>query len=451
MKAVRTGLAVLVFALTFSQSTLIYAQDEEPADFEIQIPQEPVDLPEFYVEPEVVDLPEDLPVEEANVASVDSPDTSGYNATLWTVERNIGIGTKNPGAMLEVSGGALRVARQGDGATLLELVTERSWAIRQFGTGSHTALEFASVGGSRNKNMVVTTQGALILNGSWLRVSRQGDGEPLLELLSERSWMFRQLGTGAGTALELASIGGGGNKNFIINTIGRVGIGTTKPSAKLHIMGDAPADANSAQFAISSSDGHSMLLGRAASYGFVQSHNRDPLALNPLGNNVGIGTTAPQARLDVAGTTRTDILQIDNGGDLAEPFNVAGTDTVEPGMVVAIDPEHPGQLRIADNAYDHTVAGVVSGAGDIQPGLILQQEGTLADGEHPVALSGRVYVWADASNGAIVPGDLLTTSDTPGHAMKAADLEQAQGAILGKAMTELQSGTGLVLILVTLQ
>jgi hypothetical protein len=75
----------------------------------------------------------------------------------------------------------------------------------------------------------------------------------------------------------------------------------------------------------------------------------------------------------------------------------------------------------------------------------------VVDGEYPVALTGRVYVWADASNGAIVPGDLLTTSDIPGHAMKVMDYEQAQGAILGKAMSSLETGTGLVLILVSLQ
>jgi hypothetical protein len=166
---------------------------------------------------------------------------------------------------------------------------------------------------------------------------------------------------------------------------------------------------------------------------------------------VGIGTKYPQSTLHVKGTTTTQILKITGGGDLAEPFDVAGAATVEPGMVVAIDPAHPGQLRLADHAYDRTVAGVVSGAGGIQPGLILQQEGTLVAGEHPVALTGRVYVWADASHGAITPGDLLTTSDTPGHAMKVNDHALAQGAILGKAMTELKEGTGLVLILISLQ
>ena len=49
------------------------------------------------------------------------------------------------------------------------------------------------------------------------------------------------------------------------------------------------------------------------------------------------------------------------------------------------------------------------------------------------------------------PGDLLTTSDVPGHAMKVADHSKAQGAVLGKAMTGLKEGRGKVLVLVTLQ
>jgi hypothetical protein len=73
------------------------------------------------------------------------------------------------------------------------------------------------------------------------------------------------------------------------------------------------------------------------------------------------------------------------------------------------------------------------------------------EGDHHVALSGRVFVKADASAGPIRPGDLLTTSAVPGHAMKVADHDRAQGAVLGKAMTGLESGTGLVLVLVTLQ
>jgi hypothetical protein len=83
--------------------------------------------------------------------------------------------------------------------------------------------------------------------------------------------------------------------------------------------------------------------------------------------------------------------------------------------------------------------------------MLMGQAGSVADGQHPVALTGRVYGLLDADRGAIKPGDLVTTSDTPGHGMKASDPDQARGAIIGKAMTGLDHGKGLVLILVSLQ
>lgn len=155
-----------------------------------------------------------------------------------------------------------------------------------------------------------------------------------------------------------------------------------------------------------------------------------------------------------SGRTAMPVLQITGGSDLSEQFDVqAYRNRVRPapGMVVCIDAANPGELVVCGQAYSTVVAGVISGAGGVQPGMVMGQEGTAADGEHPVALTGRVYVQVDASQGAIRPGDLLTTSATPGHAMKAADRDRAQGAILGKAMTALDSGTGLVLVLVSLQ
>lgn len=161
-------------------------------------------------------------------------------------------------------------------------------------------------------------------------------------------------------------------------------------------------------------------------------------------------------RLDVFGRTATCTLEITAGCDVSEQFDVspaAGEVAVapEPGMVACIDPSRPGKLIVSTKAYDRTVAGILSGAGGVNVGMLLTQAGELTQGEHPVALTGRVWTYCDASLGAIQPGDLLTTSSTAGHAMKVADHTAAQGAIIGKAMTGLDDGRGLVLVLVNLQ
>ena len=154
-----------------------------------------------------------------------------------------------------------------------------------------------------------------------------------------------------------------------------------------------------------------------------------------------------------AGRTITPVLEITGGSDLSEQFEIRGIEaeiSPSPGMVVSIDPERPGELVVSNNAYDWRVAGIISGAGGLSPGMLMGQNGSDADGGYPVALSGRVYCWADASNGPIEPGDLLTTSETPGHAIKVTDHDRAHGAIIGKAMTGIEEGKGLVLVLVAL-
>jgi hypothetical protein len=156
------------------------------------------------------------------------------------------------------------------------------------------------------------------------------------------------------------------------------------------------------------------------------------------------------------GAVSVNVLEI-NGADLAERFDVSGgrgqarMSPVEAGMVVAIDPDRPGKLMVSEHDYDHGVAGVISGAGAIGPGVLMGGGVTEGDGVHPIALSGRVYCRVDTSGGPIRPGDLLTTSERRGHARRVTDYARGQGAVLGKAMGSLGEGTGLVLVLVTLQ
>lgn len=137
-----------------------------------------------------------------------------------------------------------------------------------------------------------------------------------------------------------------------------------------------------------------------------------------------------------------------SNADCAEEFDVSEGDEIEPGTVMVLDQE--GKLRQSREAYDKKVAGVISGAGDYKPGIVLDKQHS-QDKRLPVALMGKVYCKVDAESSPIAVGDLLTTSPTPGHAMKACDPLRAFGAVIGKALRPLTTGQGLIPILIALQ
>jgi hypothetical protein len=140
---------------------------------------------------------------------------------------------------------------------------------------------------------------------------------------------------------------------------------------------------------------------------------------------------------------------------------------VEAGDVLVIDPETPGQMSLARQASDPRAFGIVAA----DPGLVLgsgqpddsgterpgaetepygaQPSRTSTVSEVPVAHSGVTFCKADAGYGSIQPGDLLTTSPTPGHAMRSD--EPVPGTIIGKALESLDAGTGSIRVLVTLR
>ena len=149
------------------------------------------------------------------------------------------------------------------------------------------------------------------------------------------------------------------------------------------------------------------------------------------------------------------MFKVDNAGEVTAKgsFTGGGADFadmspavsgLEPADVLVIGPD--GKLARSSEACSTAVAGVYS----TKPGFIgghgMDEDTT---GKVPLAIVGIVPVKASAENGPICPGDLLTTSGTPGHAMKAID--PANGTIIGKAMESLESGTGTIKMLVTLQ
>jgi hypothetical protein len=155
-----------------------------------------------------------------------------------------------------------------------------------------------------------------------------------------------------------------------------------------------------------------------------------------------------QGNVTVTGTLNVGVDVILEGADCAEEFDLQAVLDLDPGTVMVLDEN--GALEPGWQGYDRKVAGVISGAGEFRPGMILDRRGT-SDGRAPIALMGKVYCKVDAQYGAVEVGDMLTTSPTIGHAMKASDSTRAFGAVIGKALRRLEAGQALVPILIALQ
>jgi hypothetical protein len=271
--------------------------------------------------------------------------------------------------------------------------------------------------------------------GTWFNLRNSSTGGTHWHLISTGS------GNGGGAGRLLIGTGASHNSSngevLSLASTGQVGVGTIVPAATFHVFNGSDA---------SLVGGGHIISGDTVGLNIVMDNN-EIIARNN-------GAAAPLYLNQGSGNVIVPVLEITGGSDVAEPYDVAATAGVEPiaGMVVAIDPDDVGKMRVVSGAYDRTVAGIISGANGITPGITLTQTGTIADGDMPVASIGRVWCWCDADQGGpISAGDMLTTSDTPGHAMKVNDHARSQGATLGKAMSSLESGKGLVLVLVSLQ
>lgn len=223
----------------------------------------------------------------------------------------------------------------------------------------------------------------------------------------------------------------------IINN--RMGVGTNNPRSPFHLH--TPSDDNGLR--ITTQDNQEEIRLHLA--GNANDPPEDHYGFLSLGGGTKLrGNGHPSV---FTGKVEVDVLQINGGGDGAEYFNIRKTGNLEPGSLVVIDDESAGKLKVSSRPYDTRVAGVISGAGGVRPGITLEQEEVL-EGDELVSLWGRVYVKATTENGKVKPGDLLTSSNIPGHVMKARKKRKSRGAVIGKALSSLEDGEGLVLLLI---
>jgi hypothetical protein len=158
-----------------------------------------------------------------------------------------------------------------------------------------------------------------------------------------------------------------------------------------------------------------------------------------------VNNTANNATIWLSGQSGDIVLR---NADCAEEFDVAHVPGAEPGAVMVIGADDA--LELGREAYDKRVVGVVSGAGHLRPGIVLGRQPSCRH-RLPIALTGKVFCKVDARYAPIAVGDLLTTSATPGHAMKAVDQNRAFGAVIGKALRAQAADTGLIPVLIALQ
>ena len=459
--------------------------------------------------------------------------TSGNNINS-TNSGNVGVGPATPEQKLDVDG-YLQVHNRttGHGAFFIRGSSSNHYAYLNFGPGTGYGWQIGKDVGagtlaspyglyfydftSGATRLAVSTAGNVGIGTTSpaYRLHIAGDntlagGYPVIKLQNTqaggRSWWLYAGAWGVPGALGIYDETAGHYRMFF-DEAGNLGVGTTSPSGRLHVVKDsAHNDGSSGALLLRS--GASANKGVYAGYdngidaGFLQAIDQGvaykSFLLNPSGGNVGVGLTGTgNARLNVMGADSTaanyslfvqngsssPLLGVRNDGnvgigtatpaaklDVAGGINATGTikggsieakyqDVAEwvpstqklsAGTVVTLDPGRSNQVLASTRPYDTGVAGVVSA----QPGIALGEAG---EGKVLVATTGRVRVRVDATRGPVRIGDLLVTGDREGVAMRSEPVSiggrpfHSPGTIIGKALEPLDKGVGDILVLLSLQ
>ena len=378
--------------------------------------------------------------------------TSGTNTTTPS---NVGVGTTAPVSSLHVSTATTAIPR---GIVNEQTSADNNAALYVFRKSrAGTAVQ----NGDNIGNLYAEAfDGAAFISPARLRFAVDG---PVSANSIPTSLQFF---TGANS--------GGGVERMRITSGGNVGIGTTTPGVlngisyggyiPLHVKGQSsvsvlvdsadPASGIALNDSSQPVDGRIWSMSQAAGGGkltfstYTDAGAPTPRFIIDRAGNVGVGTTAPASKLHIVGDVTVTGNINAKWQDVAEW--VPSTQKLAAGTVVVVDAGGNNRVLASTSAYDTGVAGVISA----QPGLSLGEAG---EGKALVATTGRVKVRVNASRAPIRAGDLLVTSDVEGVAMRSEPVSlggvsmHRPGTIIGKALEPLASGTGEILVLLSLQ
>ncbi len=314
------------------------------------------------------------------------------------------------------------------------------------------------------KNMDPTAGYSLVplqSSGKLLTGWNYSGGEGEIDLVSNRAGGniggFRLYDyTNAGVMNNLMTIQGGGN----------VGIGTTTPGNRLHVAGEAridtrvilPAsnksnlwniDANGGLLRIFKEDYAATGGGSNRVVAMYVSTTKVAIATSTLTHGLTIGSqqTGYGLYVDTTSTASIGIWSrgkvytaggvVSNSSDIAEWIKYIGQKPEEGDVLIAAGEE---KVTLSSKSYDSRVLGAVT----TDPGVVMSAENA-GDDAVRIGLAGRIPVKVSGENGSIKAGDLLTTSDTLGHAMKAT---ARSVGIIGVALEDFNGSTGKIMMLI---